>query len=341
MATVVKQTINGHDYLYRVEYLGNDKQKWDFLGKPGSVGVDPGPIPDSTSKQDLLTNDGEKITLTGDTQNLAGTSIRWAENRAVIGEGIDEHLVEKITNGEDLTGEEAVKAEIAVRGFARYKQDLADRGESTIMGDPDDHEEWAEWARDAADDIDTGDPEVEDVLTAAEFNNARVDSTAKRGTDPVDDLMHRASSEDVSVSPSEAFGEIGNHTLSDGTEVKRVDASEDKYKEQRELEQNPDADTGHIFTADEKDAIREIQNSSVIDRTESKRLREVRDQNLELSELTDEQAQAIESGARVLKPKEDGEDPRNDEEVLWGVSEETLHQLEAKAQKAQNDGDGE
>jgi len=57
MATVVKQTINGHEYLYRVEYLGNGNQKWDFLGKPGAVGVETGPIPDSTSKKDLLTNE--------------------------------------------------------------------------------------------------------------------------------------------------------------------------------------------------------------------------------------------------------------------------------------------
>jgi len=60
MATVVKQTINGHEYLYRVEYLGNGNQKWDFLGKPGVVDVETGPIPDSTTKDDILTNDNEE-----------------------------------------------------------------------------------------------------------------------------------------------------------------------------------------------------------------------------------------------------------------------------------------
>jgi len=82
MATVVKQTIGNGEYLYRVQYVSPGEQDWKYLGKAGEVGVNTGPIPDSTSKQDLLTNDDNAA----DTDNTDIELIdpdRWERNTSM------------------------------------------------------------------------------------------------------------------------------------------------------------------------------------------------------------------------------------------------------------------
>jgi len=96
MATVVKKMIAGSGpYLYRVEYQSPGNQKWEFLGRADAVGVDPGPIPNSTSKQDLLTNDDTDDTVntentttdTDDTVNAENTPISEDEFQEAISGG--------------------------------------------------------------------------------------------------------------------------------------------------------------------------------------------------------------------------------------------------------------
>ena len=134
MASIVKKYVDEHGpYYYKVIHLGNGKQKWEWIGKGLPDGVETGQIPDDTPVEEF--SDTDTIVLTGETQDLSTTALRWGENRAVVREQVDEELLEKVEAGEELTEDEAARVEVALRAFAQHKNGLADDGTRTIMGD--------------------------------------------------------------------------------------------------------------------------------------------------------------------------------------------------------------
>ncbi|AXR80708.1 helix-hairpin-helix domain-containing protein [Natrarchaeobaculum sulfurireducens] len=154
----------------------------------------------------------DRVFVEDETQNVAETAVRWAENRDVLGERVDDDLIDAVKTGE-LSEEDAAVVEAALREYAIDQQDRADAGEHSIMGGPDSAKDWAEWAREAADDIDVTGDDAELVRNVRELREAEREPIPATERDPSVDLMRRASSADVSLAPDEALGGVGTESI--------------------------------------------------------------------------------------------------------------------------------
>lgn len=347
-------------YSYIVEYRDGEAV-WEYLGRTDETDasryVDGGELTergrariDRRQKEAARDGEGEVYQLEGNTADHARSAMRWAENRPIVGERVDEELIMKVKEGREISEEEAVSAEIALRALASNNRSLADKGEHTIMGGPEGLRTRAGWMEDAADDIDTGDEVVDEVLDAYEMHDSRTNEPGKVGRYRGEHMMQEAEGRDVSLSPDEAFGGVGatsefrgsqnmnDRGIVDGTQVEVGDKPlSDHQKELDELAGEDLAELqgesgGGTFSDDEREVIADLRSSTPADGGEAEALDEVYWENP--SELTAEQAQAIENVTRVVEESvNDGEHYRAN--VSSDLSADDLQAVREKAEGAE------